>query len=788
MRPTDTIAMAALMHDIGKFYQRTGAEADEGNMHLYCKRNSEGFLTHHHALFTAQAIDRISGNQGWLRPFIEHSIFEGDDSFINAASMHHKPETRLQWIVAIADRVSSGFERERFEEGYNAKTESPDYLRARLIPVFETLTENSSKSYDYRYPLRPFDELFGPVTEREAVPENKESAKNEYRRLYDEFEEALETIKESENGERILEAFDSAWLRYTFAIPSATAMGTKPTVSLYDHSRSTAAFAAALWQYHQNDDEADLNSDRAWEEKKFLLISGDFFGIQKFIFSGSEENSRHVAKQLRGKSAAVSLMTELAALKVIEALGLSRISMVQNIAGKFLIVAANTEKNRKTLEEVRKEIDAWFMRQSYARAGIIFATVTASCSDFTQHKLATLMKELAGENELAKSRKFDLLHQENPIFTGYLEEMAGTTPCNVCSIHPAKEEGECDMCGFFTHFGQKLASAEKRHLYIYRHRGGFDLFGYEVDFKFDESRDLISKWDIALPDDTEKRFEGLPIRTLKAYIPTDENGKPLEFSRLAELGEGQSAISAFKADIDDLGALFIEKLPKKDYSFARYNMTARLIDHFFSVETAHLLATKFPLIYTIFAGGDDLFVVGPWNEVQSFAIELKQRFDKYFITQKSCMSFSAGVVMVHDKTPVNFMAHKSEEALESMKRSGKNGVHIFGNDVTYVDFIDLMELADKFSHYRKRFGLSTGFIYVLPEYARMKEEISRNPENAIWRSKLRYSGYRNVVEKNKKEKEEALRFIETIARNIEIYGKEFEVAVFTHLYKERNNA
>ena len=788
MKATDAIAMAALIHDLGKFYQRTGAQADEGNMHLYCKRAPEGYLTHHHALFTAQALDRYTKKFRWIDPFVKHPIFEGDDSFINAAAMHHKPETKLQWIVAIADRVSSGFEREQFEEGYNAKKESPDYLRARLIPVFETLTEENSKRYEYRYPLRPFDELFAPDLEAKAVPADKEAAKAEYRKLYDEFEEALALIRERENGERILEAFDSAWQRYTFAIPSATAMGTMPTVSLYDHSRSTAAFAAALWQYHQNDDMPDLNSPRAWQEKKFLLISGDFFGIQKFIFSGSEENSRHVAKQLRGKSAAVSLMTELAALKVIEAMGLSRMSMVQNIAGKFLIVAANTEENRIALEKVRKEIDEWFMTQSYAQAGIVFATVAASCNDFVQHNLSTLMKELAGENELAKSRKFDLLHRQNPVFTGYLQKMAGAVPCNVCAIHPAQMDGECEMCGFFTRFGQKLASPHTRHLYIYRHHEGFDIFGYEVDFTYDERRQLVSKWDIALPGETGKRYEGLPIRTIKAYIPVDAEGKPVEFSQLAELGEGQSAISAFKADVDDLGALFIEKLPKEDYSFARYNMTARLIDHFFSVEMAHLFATAFPHIYTIFAGGDDVFAVGPWSEVQRFTVELKRRFDEYFITEKSRMSFSAGVVMVHDKTPVNFMARESETALENMKHHGKDGVHIFGNDVSYADVPKLMELAETIARYRERFGLSTGFIYALSDYARMKEAIDHDPQNAIWRSKLRYSGYRNVIEKNRSRKEEAERFIDTIAKNIEKHGKAFEVAVFTHLYKERSHA
>ena len=43
-----------------------------------------------------------------------------------------------------------------------------------------------------------------------------------------------------------LDHFDTAWLQLYHAIPSATAFGVKPDVSLYDHSKSTAALATAL--------------------------------------------------------------------------------------------------------------------------------------------------------------------------------------------------------------------------------------------------------------------------------------------------------------------------------------------------------------------------------------------------------------------------------------------------------------------------------------------------------------------------------------------------------------
>lgn len=41
-----------------------------------------------------------------------------------------------------------------------------------------------------------------------------------------------------------LDSFDTAWLTFTQAVPSATAFNVKPDVSLYDHSKAVAALSA----------------------------------------------------------------------------------------------------------------------------------------------------------------------------------------------------------------------------------------------------------------------------------------------------------------------------------------------------------------------------------------------------------------------------------------------------------------------------------------------------------------------------------------------------------------
>jgi CRISPR-associated protein Csm1 len=89
-----------------------------------------------------------------------------DDSLINASARHHRPETFLQWIIATADRVASGFEREEFEKYNEAedKTETGlNHYQARQLSLLEQIKvlkegekpeEISSAELKYRLPLK----------------------------------------------------------------------------------------------------------------------------------------------------------------------------------------------------------------------------------------------------------------------------------------------------------------------------------------------------------------------------------------------------------------------------------------------------------------------------------------------------------------------------------------------------------------------------------------------------------------------------------------------------------
>ena len=174
LQQSSRIALAAFLHDLGKFAERARIDVNkeelEINKQLYCPHrkkftDDKGWFTHVHAAYTAMALDMIEQKFPDLigedvAPFASWKSKDTDDSFINAAAKHHKPDTFIQWIIATADRVSSGFDREEFEK-YNSAEEGTstgkNHYTARQLPLFEQVrvNEDTKQEYLYRYPLKP---------------------------------------------------------------------------------------------------------------------------------------------------------------------------------------------------------------------------------------------------------------------------------------------------------------------------------------------------------------------------------------------------------------------------------------------------------------------------------------------------------------------------------------------------------------------------------------------------------------------------------------------------------
>ena len=204
------VALAALLHDLGKFAERARPEVNpemlENNVHQYCPYHQQhsrdtGWFSHKHAAYTGLAFDQIERLLPNLRDDAAPFGATPDDSLINAAARHHRPETYLQWLIATADRVASGFEREEFEQ-YNAAPEQTitkkNHYTARLLTLFEQIQSavpEQPTAFLHRYRLKPMSPaaLF-PTTAQDYEPADNDSACQEYARLWQGFQAALAQI------------------------------------------------------------------------------------------------------------------------------------------------------------------------------------------------------------------------------------------------------------------------------------------------------------------------------------------------------------------------------------------------------------------------------------------------------------------------------------------------------------------------------------------------------------------------------------------------------------------
>lgn len=198
---TCRVAFAGLIHDLGKFAQRARIDASEASIKLhqqmYCPRRQAGdriWWTHQHAAYTALAFPVIEKVAPALIGEKAFPFSEGDatDSLINAASAHHAPQTFLQWIVATADRVASGFEREVYD-GETAGVEPKNYIQTRQRALLEEVSLQGGRSIradtlKLGFPLRPlsaaalFPEALDKLEDRTV-----DQASSEYRTLWQDF-------------------------------------------------------------------------------------------------------------------------------------------------------------------------------------------------------------------------------------------------------------------------------------------------------------------------------------------------------------------------------------------------------------------------------------------------------------------------------------------------------------------------------------------------------------------------------------------------------------------------
>jgi CRISPR-associated protein Csm1 len=217
---------------------------------------------------------------------------------------------------------------------------------------------------------------------------------------------------------------------------------------------------------------------------------------------------------------------------------------------------------------------------------------------------------------------------------------------------------------------------------------------------------------------------------------------------------------------------------------------SRQMNAFFAIYLPTLCATEFPNVYTVFAGGDDFFMIGPWYKTQELAARMATEFKRY-VADNTAIHFSAGMTMTKAGQPIYGLAHGAEEALGLAKGAGKNAVQLFGQTVPWAKWEELKKAEARLDELRRDYNLSTGFVYSMLQLIDLSEQKDK-PEAAMWRSKLAYRTARFVGEKFKgdanrdKRQRAQAEIVQALGdQGIAALKGNYRIPLFNHFYRQR---
>ncbi len=778
-------ALGAFLHDIGKFWQR--AHGSQANLDPEVREMAgqvlphfDGRPTHLHALWTWQFFHWME-RRGLSFPGVSLERVR------NIAAYHHRPgggppsEAGVQHLVTEADRLASGMDREeRRDSEADAPAAWDRFIRTPMLSPFSSvrLSEAGPNPPANKLPLA---RLSPSLPGHMGVDLDTRDFQDIYRNLVAGFQSELQQIVSLRSPRVFQSALRSLCERYWHAVPSSTV--DQPDVSLYDHSRAVAAIAAALYQWHAANGGISREAlERSREQPRFVWILGDLSGIQGALFQLQYQQVRGVAKILRARSFLMSLILESAALDLLCRLKLPPFSLVQSAGGRFLILAADTGETRQAFEGVRRDVEQWMLRRWKGHLALnLSISEPFSSGLFRRDQFERMQALWSAAAEEGKQRPFHTCYE--PVLR---EDDFRHGACPACGFRPAlpPEDGAdaasyCLPCQQEQRLGGDLPKL--RLLGWSRARLGDPLRNIELwngiwmhwhlehgvhTAEWDDGFTLGESIDGAAP---------LALRFPLHYVPLlaqDETGKLAYRRHLSAEGRevapgelktfehlaldaletvddalyGEDLLAVIKADVDRLGAIFSQAIQHP--SLGLVAGVSRQLDFFFSGRLPWLLRSdkRFQSTYVVYAGGDDLLLIGPWRQSLELLRHLHKQFSQFVGNPE--ITISAALELVHPDEPLNRSVRHAEERLARAKGGGRNKVcAIQPEPMIWDDLARQLDIGEQLLMQLRAKSLSHGFVYRMLSFDRDRILLERGQadfHSASWRARWGYQLRRNL--------------------------------------------
>jgi len=712
------IVLSALLHDIGKFMQRAEVPCryaqDENMKQIVCRYDKKGnFFTHVHSLWTADFIDTY---QNYL-PELPLSFGDADDTIVNLAAKHHNPSTILQLLISEADRLSAGDRLPMDEE--NGRQRRDSFKRTRMYPILEEISLNDEKNDRVRKrielnKLSLERSVLFPAAQEDLSPVEGALLVDRYDQLWREFIDEFKKIPNRDSA-AFIETLMYLLEKFTWCIPSSTI--DLPDISLFDHSKTSAAIGVCLYDYHDYHGTLFDNHVMDRRDSKYLLVCGDISGIQDFIYSIS---SKGAAKGLKGRSFFLQMLVDAAGKYILRTLDYPLTNVLYAGGGKFYLLVANHYQQK--LNDISVKINRYLL-EKYNGALFLALGWSPLCGyHFQKSNFPPKWKEASEEANKQKRMKFsDLNYRQvfDPFGAGGKEKT-----CSVC-----KNEGHlelrseddpenwlCPDCSSAESLGQWLATSDYL-VEVFGEQRGSSYHRFDIPFlktTFYLMEDLNDVKEIVAENVTVSKLNSTDFLTYMTdcdfcaygfkfiggtYLPRNENGDILTFNELAETSSGIKRLGVLRMDVDNLGRIFAEGLGNSA-SISRVTTLSQRLSQFFGGYLNTLCSKEqyMDSVSIIYSGGDDLFIVGAWNHTVDLAEEINTEFREF--CNSPSFTLSGGLALTPKKYPIyrgaKYAGDAEKQAKDMMSKDGreKDAFTFLNTALSWHDFYIADEIKE----------------------------------------------------------------------------------------------
>ncbi len=631
---------------------------------------------------------------------------------VKTALMNYGLEILAQQTGGEAQQFIQGDEWKQVDwSAYEGQLGKPGRSQKALLTIFSLINPSPEEVKPAYY--RP-QKL--ALDEKKIFPQPEESDEGR-RDLWNGFVGEWKEVQAEDEALRF-EIFYHLYRKYAWAIPCTYG---EAGVSLFEQFKAVSALAHASPKWETGPAE------------KYSLVGGDIPGIQDFVYTIT---SKGAAKGLRGRSFFIQLLGDAVVRRLLVDLELCPANVVYSAGGNFMVLGpgGNVEVNGRTTEErlagLQKEMDGALLDIFKGDLSLCLAWTLLRADQVGSHDFADpVSKGLKGLIAEEKRRRFSAVAKDRWDALFGSQGRPGNRYCVICQRPLGRDkdewvpmEGEDDLlleersrrclpCDGFKKLAERigqeglLAIGGKRPQkgepwqealwqvgrvwYDYGppkklkpRLGGYLYTINDTDFRGKHAhgfRFIANVTPRVTQEDVErwgKEPEEGEERPILGSIRT--------FSQMADVARGVRWVGVLRMDLDDLGQIMVRGL--KSRTLAATSALSTALDLFFAgwlnnvcaeVNQLHRRAEngedRGDRLYAIYAGGDDLFVVGSWDLTPELAKRIQEQFKDY-TGHNPALHISAGITLEGRKFPLYQAAERAGRAEDAAKEHTRHGI------------------------------------------------------------------------------------------------------------------